>query len=134
VGALTTFVDTSALYALLAADDDNHPAAGRTFDELADAESLVSHSYVLLETATIVQKRLGMDAVRSLLDGLVGVLEVDWVDETLHRAAAGALLAAGRRDVSLVDWTSFEFMRRRGLTKAFAYDLHYSQQGFQLVG
>ena len=74
-----------------------------------------------------------MDAVRTLLDDLVSFLEVDWVDEALHRAAETALLGAGRRDVSLVDWTSFELMRRRRLTRAFAYDAHYATQGFELV-
>ena len=32
------------------------------------------------------------------------------------------MLAAGVRDVSLVDWTSFELMRRLGVAEAFAFD------------
>ncbi len=82
----------------------------------------------------LVQNRLGMIAVRTLLDELVPSLEVDWVDETLHRAAWTALLAADRRDISLVDWTSFEQMRRRRIVTAFAYDRHFAEQGFELIG
>lgn len=95
---------------------------------------LVSHSYVLLESATLVQRRLGMRAVRALLDEVAPLLELEWVGESLHRAAETALLAAGRRDVSLVDWTSFELMRRRQIFQAFAYDADFAHQGFKLVG
>jgi len=40
------------------------------------------------------------------------------------------MLAAGRRDVSLVDWTSFELMRQRGVDHAFAFDVDLDDQGF----
>jgi predicted nucleic acid-binding protein len=50
-------------------------------------------------------------------------------DEALHAAATAALLAAGLREVSLVDWTSFELMRRLGATQAFAFD-DFARQGF----
>lgn len=133
MGPLTAFVDTSALYALLAADDANHAAATHTFAALVE-EELVSHSYVVLESAALVQKRLGMEATRTLLDDLVPSFDVEWVDEALHRAARTALLTAGRRDISLVDWTSFEQMRQRGIPNAFAYDRHFAAQGFELIG
>ena len=50
-----------------------------------------------------------------------------------HRAAAAALLAAGRRGISLVDCSSFEVMRRLGLERAFAFGRHFAEAGFQLV-
>lgn len=133
MGALTTFADTSALYALLDRDDDRHRHAARAFEALAGTEVLVSHSYVCLECATLAQRRIGVDAVRTLLDEIVPALEVEWVDEVLHREAQTALLAAGRRDVSFVDWTSFALMRRRGISTAFAYDDDFVAQGFTLV-
>lgn len=42
------------------------------------------------------------------------------------------MLAAGRR-VSLVDWTSFLVMRRRGITTAFAFDADFAAEGFQVT-
>jgi len=86
---------------------------------------LTTHAYVVVESVALVQRRLGVEAVRALVHGLMGVVEVAPVDEVLHRAALTALLASGRREVSLVDWTSFLFMRERGLEKAFAYDEHF---------
>ena len=39
---MTAFADTSALYALLDRDDANHPRAAAVFDDLVDAEPLVT--------------------------------------------------------------------------------------------
>ncbi len=45
-----------------------------------------------------------------------------------------ALLAADSRRKSLTDWSSFEIMRERGIVRAFAFDKHFREQGFQLLG
>ena len=44
-----------------------------------------------------------------------------------------SLLASGRKDVSLVDWVSFELMRRAGISMAFAFDRDFAAQGFSLI-
>ena len=81
----------------------------------------------------LVQCRLGMAATRILLDEFVRSMTVVWVDAELHARATTALLAANHRDVSLVDWTSFELMRERTLDVAFAFDEDFRKQGFTLV-
>ena len=55
------------------------------------------------------------------------------IDEELHAAAVASRFAAGRRKLSLVDCTSFEFVRRRGLTDALALDDDFARQGFRLL-
>ncbi|WP_460171093.1 VapC toxin family PIN domain ribonuclease [Thermus sp. FJN-A] len=87
-----------------------------------------------MESVALVQRRLGVEAVRTLVHDLMGVVEVVPVSEALHRAALTAFLASGRREISLVDWTSFLFMRERWLEKAFAYDEHFWEQGFVPAG
>lgn len=100
---------------------------------LLDREALVTHGYAVVETTALVQRRLGMGAVRSLADDVLPALELVFVDESLHRSAVAGLLASGVRDVSLVDWTSFELMRRRGIAEAFAFDDDFARQGFALL-
>jgi uncharacterized protein len=127
------FVDTSAIYALLDRSDANHPAAAALLPELRDQLPL-THSYVVVESVALVQNRLGIDAVRRLLDDLLPAFELRFVGPELHGAAAAALLASGSRDVSLVDRVSFELMRDAGVTHAFAFDRDFERAGFTLVG
>jgi predicted nucleic acid-binding protein len=129
------FVDTSALYAALDANDRQHTDAARRWNRLLDgvaagSAEVLTHSAVVVETSALVQRRLGMPALRVLHDGLLGALTIHWVDAGLHGRAVSALLAADRRDVSLVDWTSFELMRALGVEACFAYDDDFERQGF----
>jgi predicted nucleic acid-binding protein len=131
---LTAFVDTSALLAILDADEDRHADAATTWQRLVeDDEPLLTTSYVLVETFAVAQRRLGIDAVRVLARDVVPLLEVEWVTGDTHSAAVAALLVANRRGLSLVDCVSFDAMRRRGLTRAFAFDQHFREQGFELT-
>ena len=128
---MAVFVDTSALFAVLDADDANHASAARIWRNLLDErEEMVCSNYILIESFALLKRRLGLEAVRTFRSDVVGVLQVRWVDEALHAAGVAALLTAGRRQLSLVDCVSFELMRRQGLTKAFAFDDDFTDQGF----
>ncbi|MDP9023176.1 MAG: PIN domain-containing protein [Actinomycetota bacterium] len=129
---MTVLVDTSALYALLVATDAAHDVARRAFARHAEPGRLVTHNYVVVETVSLLQVRIGTDAVRSLVDELLPALIVGWVDAETH-AAALARVADGPRSVSLVDRVSFAVMRRRGITTAFAFDEDFRREGFEMV-
>jgi predicted nucleic acid-binding protein len=132
---VSTFVDTSAFIAVLDADDANHARARRRWQDLvAGEEDLRTSNYVLVETFTLAQRRLGFAAARAFQEDVVPLLSVEWIDAAAHARAVGALLVAGRRRLSLVDCASFEAMRRLGTTRVFAYDRHFAEQGFELVG
>lgn len=135
-GPGTVFVDTSGLYAVLDGDDANHGTATATWDALLDDTTLTlrSTSYVLVEITALVQRRLGMEAVRTLDADVVPVLDIRWVDDAVHQSAMSALFARGHRGVSLVDWVSFIVMREEGVNTAFAYDNDFTSQGFRLTG
>jgi predicted nucleic acid-binding protein len=131
---VTVLVDTSAFFALLDVDDDDRAPAAAALERLqADEEPLVTHEYVIVETISLVQRRLGMGALRRFVDDLLPLVDVEWVDPALHAEAREAMLAAGQRGVSLVDWTSFLVMRRRGIRTAFAFDDDFAAQGFQTL-
>jgi uncharacterized protein len=131
---MSIFVDTSGLYAVLDADDSNHQRAQEQWiNLLGSGEQLVSTNYVLVETTALVQRRLGLDAVRSLHQGIVPVLTINWVDAVQHAGAMGNLLASANRQVSLVDWISFDPMRRLTIRTAFALDQDFRTQGFETV-
>lgn len=100
----------------------------------ADPERiLVSHSFVTVETAALVHRRLGTDAVATLLDAWLPALSLVHVDESLYRAGVIAYRAALRRGSSLVDHVSFEFMRDRRIVECFAFDDDFAEAGFSVV-
>lgn len=80
----------------------------------------------------LLQHRIGVAAVRSFHEDVAPLLQVDWVEEERHRAAVEAVLAAARKKLSLVDCASFQTMRRYGVSTAFCFDAHFSEQGFTI--
>lgn len=131
---MSVYVDTSAFLAVLNADDRFHARARRRWQQLIEASlSLICNNYVLVETIAVLQNRLGMDAVIVFQNDVKPILTILWVDEDLHQRAVSALLAAQRRRLSLVDCASFESMRQAGLRQAFAFDVHFEEQGFEVL-
>ena len=131
---MNIFIDTAAFLAILNANDQFHPAARQNWEEMIRSDfALFSSNYVLLETTALLQHRFGVEAVRLFESDILPVVEVHWIDELIHRQALSALLAANRRALSLVDCTSFEIIRRFGIDKAFTFDPHFCEQGFELI-
>ena len=128
------FADTSALLALLSTTDENHARAKRAFAHLRARQALLlSTSYVLVETYALVGRRLGLDAARSFRADFAPLIDVVWIDETLHNAGLDLLFNRRKRMLSLVDAVSFIVMRRRLVAEAFAIDPHFDQEGFSVV-
>ena len=131
---MRVYIDTSALYAVMDRDDRHHERSAETWTRLLSEEAvMLMSSYVLLEITALVQHRLGMEALDVLYRDILPIISVHWVSESEHRAGISAVLAARRRKLSLVDCTSFEVMRRLGLTRALALDRHFEEQGFEIV-
>ncbi len=128
-----TFVDTSALLAFLDRDAARHERVVASLSSILADGSGVTHNYVVLETEALAHRRLGGSAARRLLEDVVPLLDVAWIDAELHAVAVAAHLKALRRRSSLVDHVSFEVMRRRGLDVALALDDDFAAAGFQVV-
>ena len=131
---MAVFIDTSAIFAMLDADDRHHEAASAGWKTLAERrEPSLCSNYVLVECFALLGRRLGHDAVRAFQTQIVPVLQVNWVTETVHERAVAALLTAGSQSLSLVDCVSFELMRELGIDRAFAFDAHFAEQGFRPI-
>ena len=131
---MSVFVDTSAFFAVMDADDSAHARASQAWAALVNGtEALVTSNYTLVETQALVQSRLGMAAVRLFYDRIVPALDVLWVGEDTHQAAVGAVLVTNRRHLSLVDCVSFVLMRQHDIGVAFTLDAHFAEQGLDLL-
>ncbi len=132
---MKVFVDTSAFFATLVRNDYMHVRARETFERLIGwPVELHTTSYVVLETIALLQARVGLDAARSFQHEFLSIVKVCWVDQSLHEKAFRRLELRGRREISLVDCTSFVWMEESGVARAFAYDEHFSAEGFTVYG
>lgn len=128
------FADTSALFSLLVRDDCMHVQAKANFAYFADQQvQLLSSSFVLVETIALLQRRVGLEAVRDFNAKIVPLLDVVWVDADWQQRAVQRLLTGNRRDVSLVDCMSFEIMEAREISEAFTFDRHFEENGFKIA-
>jgi len=74
-----------------------------------------------------------LQAVRKLVDEILPAVLVAWVDPNVHNAGVELVLSSGRRGLSLVDCVSFALAGSQGIGSVFAYDPHFSEQGFEVM-
>lgn len=132
---MTIFVDTSAIYAAIDVGDPNHEESVSAWKRfLREPERLMSHSLVEIESVALIQARLGLEAVNAFLDLVIPACDVVEISRDDRRKAVHDLIADNRRGVSLVDRVSFNVMRELRIERAFAFDRHFVDAGFELVG
>jgi predicted nucleic acid-binding protein len=132
---MKVYVDTSAFLAVLNAADAFHVRAAAVWADLLDQSAeLMTNSFVLLETYALVQNRLGLEAVRTLAGDVIPLFVIKWVDADLYQQAVNIYLTANRRQLSLADCSSFAVMRNDHIVKAFSFDNHFREQGFEVLG
>jgi len=126
-------VDTSAVYALLDRGDAWHEAARNSLEnlKLARAEPLLTN-FILAECHALSLSRLGPQVARRWLLGNVWPVERVTVDDEARAKEIIGLYSD--KTFSYTDATSFAVMQRLGMRRAFAFDPHFEQYGFQLVG
>jgi predicted nucleic acid-binding protein len=131
---MNILVDTSAFLAVLDESDSHHKKAKPFWTQSIDGgDVLLCHNYILVETSALISRRLGMEALHVFEQDITPILHIILVTKEVHCAAVGAQLAANRSALTLVDCVSFEVMRRTGVQKAFAFDRHFRDYGYDLT-
>ena len=130
------FVDTAALYALFLPGDQNHAAAREELERLRRADApLVTTEVVLLESYILVHARSGRPGLMRFRDSLARSTWLDPrpVSHPQQEMAWRLLESHGDKDWSFVDATSFVVMRARKIRRAFSFDHHFAQAGFEML-
>ena len=125
-------VDTSALLALLDADDPRHDAVRAAFAEHPD-DDLVTHGYVIAESIAVAGRRLGIDGVISLLDDVLPAISVLPVDSATHATAQTRYRAALPSGVSFVDQVSFVVIEREAIDTVLGLDADFVRPGLNVI-
>jgi predicted nucleic acid-binding protein len=129
------FVDTSAWLALNNKNDQHHDEAVSKITKVRQQKiQLVTSEYVFDESVTIIRYRISHRAAVAFGDALISsnVASIeDIADE--ERLKAWVLFKKYRdKDLSFTDCTSFALMVKLKLQKAFSFDDHFKQVGFEL--
>lgn len=129
------FLDTGYVLALELANDQNHQAASKHWQQLAGAPpSMITTSYVFGEIVTFFNSR-GYHRKASQLGGSLlqsAAVELIHVDESLFSQGWEYLCRHQDKRYSLTDCVSFVLMARLGIVTAFAFDQHFEQAGFKI--
>jgi predicted nucleic acid-binding protein len=130
------FLDTSGLFAAAFPRSDDHDSAARAFEGLLrSGTALLTTDLVVAESHGLSLGRLGPGRALLLAERLVASPRIEIVDVGLARIERGLELLRSRpeRRISLVDATSFEVMRERGVEMAFTLDEDFAAEGFRIV-
>ena len=125
-------VDTSAILALLDADDPRQLRVRSAFADHADDE-LVTHGYVIAETIAVTRRRLGVDGVTALLDDVLPAIELLAVDAGLHLEAQRRYRASLPTGVSFVDHVTLALMEREGIETVLVLDADFDGLGIEII-
>jgi predicted nucleic acid-binding protein len=129
----TIFVDTSGFYALMDCSDNNFEKAAGLWKSFLERDFYIQTSnYIIVETLTLLQSRLGFEAADLWYRDVLSLAEVLWIDGSLHNLAYELWLGFGRRKLSFVDCASFITMRHYKVEKVFGFDKHFAEQGFEV--
>lgn len=130
------FVDTGAWVALADRDDRHHQEAASLYPELLrNYGRLVTSDLVVSEVYVILRRALGYSHAMSFLEGVKASPRIQEVfsTEDLEEQAVSILKQYADQDFSLTDAVSFALMRSRHISKAFAFDSHFSTAGFAVL-
>ena len=129
------FVDTGAFLARYLARDQHHETSRGAWRELPSRPwRLHTSNFVLDETFTLMGRRASHEFAAQRAEAIltsksVAILRPDADDEL---EALEYFRKFGDQRVSFTDCISFALMRRHGIPRAFGFDRHFAQAGFEL--
>ena len=136
---MLVFIDTSALKAYYDSGDGFHAKARNFMQKVSRREipisSFVTTDYVLDEAVTIVRFAHSHEKAVELAQASLSskLLKVEYTDEETFREALELFRKYSDKLWSFTDCVSFTAMKRSDATKAFAFDDHFSQAGFEVL-
>lgn len=123
-------MDTSAFYAIVDKDDENHKAASDSINKLVnEATELYTSNFVLSETYTLLRSNVGHSKTVEFIKKARYSFKVIHITEDIEERAVQIFIKYSDKDFSFVDCTSFVIMEDLDLEKAFTFDKHFKQYG-----
>lgn len=132
------WIDTGALVALASPRDQYHSRAVALAKAHAESHGTwVSSVLVLDEFHRLLLHRAGRGPARTAINRLLVDPTMRWLPVTPAIVSAAMSAWIDRfhdQDFSLTDAVGFELMKRERISEAFAFDRHFVEAGYRVVG
>ena len=127
------FLDTSAVLALADTRDPHHAEAVASLGaKMSEGHLLLTHNYVLVESAALLQSRLGPESSMTFLSDAER-FTIHWVSPADHAEAVKLLQNRNQRGLSLVDCMNYVVMRLYAVNTALVFDADFEADGFEMA-
>jgi predicted nucleic acid-binding protein len=129
---MRVFVDTSYFIARLVEQDQWHKLA---VNAVRRAEGFVTSCLVLNETLSLLQVRGQFSTALEFLGGVRrnSELRIIYPDAALQSMGWDLFSRYGAAGANAVDCVSFAIMREMQIRKAFTFDTHFQEAGFEIL-
>lgn len=127
------FVDTSGWFALLSLRDQYHHRAKEYLRQTS--LPLVTTNYIVAETVNLLMSRENHNLAVTFLEKIEKSPQVNvhHVTAGQHQETVQFFKQHSDKEFSFIDCASFVVMKSLNCRKAFAFDHHFIQAGFQNV-
>lgn len=129
------FIDTGAFLARYLTRDQHHRQAKKSWKALGRGSwKCYTSNFVLDETFTLLARRssYAFAAARARALYASATLEILRASREDELQAIAAFEKFSDQEVSFTDCVSFSLMKRKGIKRAFAFDRHFEDAGFEL--
>ncbi len=130
-------IDTSGLYALRNEFDKYHSQSIEMYEKIGNSGevNLIITNFILCEFINLVNMRKNHKYAIKCLDFIQksSFIHMDQINPSTERNAINIFKQNSNKNYSFTDCTSFAYMKANNIKKAFAFDDHFKQFGFELV-
>lgn len=133
---MNVFIDTSAWVAVETPKDKNHIRAKNILKDLIkNRYFFIMTDYIYDETITELMVNSGNEDAIKFGEKILksSIVEMLIIDKEDIKEALELKKKYKDKDFSFTDCTSFVIMKRLGITKAFSFDKHFEQVGFEVL-
>lgn len=124
-------VDSDAFVGLLIKKDSHHNESSKLFSEIAARGlPIITTSFVIAETATVLSHRIGQELARIFLDDVVteGKFPTVFVTESLQQQAIEIFKKQNNKGISMTDCVNVAVMQQIQTVTIFSYDSFYEKR------
>ncbi len=132
---MRVFVDTSAWLALNDRNDQyHHKAVATSLEVKRQRIEFITSEYIIDESITLLRYRVSHKAAVIFGDSLFSsrIIRIEDVTENIRSTAWEMFRRYGDKELSFTDCTSFVLMKNIRLQRAFTFDEHFRQMGFEI--